>query len=108
MFAKAVATSQQQVGILHVTGLFYQREEDFIADHLEKIGGLIDFEVKEILSTTSWVKYGCFRYSRLRSVFTSYFLLLASFIAAIKRTSQSGWPHMCANLWLIRYSYICG
>ena len=98
----------QQVGVLHVTGLFYQREEDFIADHLENMDGLIDFEVKEILSTTSWVKYDCFRYSRLRSVFTSYFLLLASFRVAIKRTSQSGWPHMCANLWLIRYSYICG
>ena len=53
----------------------------------------MDFKVKEILSTTSWVKYDCFRYSRLRSVFTSYFLLLASFIAAIKRTSHSGWPH---------------
>ena len=49
MFAKAIATSQQQVGVLHVTGLFYQREDDFTADHLENMGGLMDFEAKEIL-----------------------------------------------------------
>ena len=65
MFAKAIATSQQQVGVLHVMGLFSQREDDFIADHLENMGGLMDFKVKEILSTTSWVKYSCFRYSRI-------------------------------------------
>ena len=56
----------------------------------------MDFQAKYIIAT-SWVKYDGLRYSR-RSVLASFFPLLASFTAAIRRTSQSRWAPTCVQI----------